>query len=163
MGIIASSIKFAQAAIADQELARLQGAATNRALGELTQAAKESDANAVDAIKRGSIQAGALKSQGTAALEAQRLAFTAGGVDATSGTAAQMSAATRAAAEMDAMVAQNDAMREAMGFRVQARKYRQQYKDVLTADAAQTEARAAKVWGAWADAAGSMFGMAGGK
>lgn len=79
-----------------------------------------------DAIRRGNIEAAKLRIRGTRALGEQAAAYQGGGVDATTGTPADMAAATEAVAGMDAQQVANDAAREAWGMRKQSQRFKQQ-------------------------------------
>lgn len=85
---------------------------------------KQADANtamaneaAADALARGTKDAGVLRMEGSQAAARQMVAFANSGVDATVGTAANVQAGTKAAAELDALTAENNAAREAWGYK----------------------------------------------
>jgi hypothetical protein len=81
---------------------------------------------AVDALERGAREAGQAR-MGTSRLVAQqRVAYANSGVDPTVGTAARVQAETRAMGELDARTLENNAAREAWGFRTYGLKYRDQ-------------------------------------
>lgn len=81
------------------------------------------NAAARDALARGGREAALLRGQGTDVAAQQKVAFAAGGIDPTVGTPAAVAQATRGVSELDALTAQNNAAREAWGFRVQAQRF----------------------------------------
>lgn len=93
---------------------------------ELERSAKLEDANAVDALARGSSQAGRLRQRGTQLQAEQALAYANSGVDSTVGTPAQVQSATGNVSELDALTTENNALREAWGHKEVGRKYRAQ-------------------------------------
>lgn len=74
-------------------------------------------AAAADALVRGGLEGGAARQAGTELAARQHVAFANSGVDASVGTAANVQAATRARAELEAKQLENDAAREAWGYR----------------------------------------------
>lgn len=92
----------------------------------LAEAAEARDAQAnieiaryarVDAIARGAQAAGFARMEGTRVVARQRIAFAAGGIDVTVGTPADVATSTAMMAELDAQTLQNNAAREAWGFK----------------------------------------------
>lgn len=83
------------------------------------------DRAAADALQRGGLEAGKVRVQGGQLAAQQQAAYAASGVDPTVGTAANVSADSRAMAELDARTAENNAAREAWGFQVQAKRLRE--------------------------------------
>lgn len=81
---------------------------------------------AADAMERGALESGRARLHGGKLLAAQKAAYAASGVVATSGTAAAVQADTAAMTELDARTLENNAMREAWGFRRFGVKYQQQ-------------------------------------
>lgn len=81
---------------------------------------------AVDALQRGAVEAGQARMNTTRLIAEQNTAYANSGVDPTVGTAAQVQASTRATGEMDARTLENNATREAWGFRTYGDQYRQQ-------------------------------------
>lgn len=75
------------------------------------------NAAATDALARGALDAGAARMAGSEAAAQQRVAFTNSGVDASVGTAANVQAGTKARAELDALTQENNAAREAWGYK----------------------------------------------
>lgn len=92
----------------------VEGQAAKRQADRNTQQANEA---ATDATNRGVLEAGGARMAGSAAAARQAVAYTASGVDATVGTAANVQAGTKALAELDALTAENNAAREAWGYR----------------------------------------------
>lgn len=87
--------------------------------------AKLADRAASDAIARGTHEAGLARMAGTQTIGAQKVAYVASGFDPSVGTPANVAAQTRAISEMDALTAENNAAREAWGFKTQARRIRE--------------------------------------
>lgn len=73
-----------------------------------------------DALARGSAEAGQARMAGSEVASAQTVAQAAAGVDPSVGSAAELSAQSKAMAELDADALQVNAAREAWGLRVQA-------------------------------------------
>lgn len=78
---------------------------------------------AADAVRRGNYQGGLIRLKGTQYGAQMQSAYQGGGVDATVGTPADNAAYISASAEQDAQVAENNAMREAFGFKVQKKRF----------------------------------------
>jgi len=72
----------------------------------------------VDALRQGATEAGRIRMGGSALEGQQRIAFAMGGVDATSGTAAQTIASSRLMSELDVSTSLNNARRQALGHRI---------------------------------------------
>lgn len=94
---------------------------------------KQSEANialandaANDARRRGVEEAGAIRNAGGQLQQAQAFAYANSGVDTSVGTAANVIASTAAAAERDAVTAENNAMREAWGYKKHGIQFQQQ-------------------------------------
>lgn len=83
---------------------------------------------AADAVIRGSQEAARTRMAATQMMGRQKVAFGASGVDATVGTAAQVQAGTRMMSELDALTLENNAVREAWGYRSQAEHFGRQAK-----------------------------------
>ena len=84
---------------------------------ELKRQAQLAQGQAIDAESRGGVIAGQAREKGSQTIAAQRVAFSAGGVDASVGTAADVAGGTRLMSEVDANTIQNNAAREAWGHR----------------------------------------------
>jgi hypothetical protein len=107
--------------ITGAQRARKQGdAAVNADL----QNASEAERQATDAVARGHENALNAAEYGDEVLAAQRAAIGASGVDVNSGSAFQLQQDTRRAASFDALMAENNAAREAAGYTFQAKQYR---------------------------------------
>lgn len=91
----------------------------NREIRAADDNAQIAAAASADAIRRGNIEAGKLRMQGTLAASEAAVAYQGAGVDATVGTAAENQGAIAQGAELDAQVAANNAAREAWGQRRQ--------------------------------------------
>lgn len=107
-----------------------------------------------DAEQRGAKDVGALRMRGSAAIAEQRAAYGASGVDATVGTPASNLVATRLMAELDAATAKNNAMREAWGYRTEARQMDEQ-AEFIGRRAQQRQ------WSTILGGAGQLIGMGG--
>lgn len=81
---------------------------------------------AADAIARGNQEAGRTRTDTTKLVAEQNVAYANSGVDPTVGTPASVMADTRAMGELDAKTLENNAAREAWGFRTYGMKYNQQ-------------------------------------
>jgi hypothetical protein len=79
-----------------------------------------------DALQRGAVEAGQARIAGSKMAGRQKVAYAASGVDPTVGTAAQVQAETAATSELEAATIENNAAREAWGFRRFGVKYQQQ-------------------------------------
>jgi hypothetical protein len=88
------------------------------------QNARFAEINADDALKRGAEAAQQQLKRGAEVQGSQRAALAAQGIAIDSGSAADIQADTAALAAQDAMKIQNNAWREAWGYRVQANDYR---------------------------------------
>lgn len=85
---------------------------------------KQADANtaaandaATESLRRGALEAGQVRSEGSQLQAKQNVAYANSGVDATVGTAATVQAATKSKAELDALTVENNAAREAWGYK----------------------------------------------
>jgi hypothetical protein len=78
-----------------------------------------------DALRRGQQDESKIRMQGGKLADAQHTAYANSGIDASSGTAADVQAETRATTEFDARTAQNNAAREAWGFKTYGAQYLQ--------------------------------------
>lgn len=81
---------------------------------------------ASDAVERGRYEAGLSRMKTSSVIAKQRVAYANSGVDATVGTPADVAADTRVIGEMDAKTIQNNAAREAWGFRTQGERFGQE-------------------------------------
>jgi hypothetical protein len=81
---------------------------------------------AADAIARGNQEAGRTRMETTQLLARQKVAFAASGVDASVGTPADVAASTAMFGELKAKTEENNAAREAFGYKTYGLKYQQQ-------------------------------------
>lgn len=102
---------------ADATKAAVAQAADNQRLAE--------DA-AADATARGGQLAGRARMQGSQLVGAQKVGYANSGVDSTVGTPADVAGQTRMMSELDAKTMENNAAREAWGFRRHGLQYGQQ-------------------------------------
>jgi hypothetical protein len=93
---------------------------------EAQQNARLAQRAAVDALERGAREAGQSRIDTSKLIAAQKVAYANSGVDPTVGTAANVQADTRAMGELDAKTLQNNAVREAWGYRTYGIKYQTQ-------------------------------------
>jgi hypothetical protein len=91
--------------------------------GEYEQAA--ADYNARQALIKGARQGQAARMEGSALIARQRTAYANSGVDVKSGTPLSVMADTRSASELAALTKENDAAREAWGYKLQAQNSRE--------------------------------------
>lgn len=82
--------------------------------------ARIADINAEDATARGTREAGIIRRRAKQISGSQRAAYSGQGVDVNTGTAAAIQDETRAMSEEDILTAQNNAWREAWGYRAEA-------------------------------------------
>lgn len=104
-------------AIAKEDAVKAKEAMENQALAD--------DARR-DALQRGKLEAGKVRTENTKLLAKQGVAFSSSGVDATVGTPASVMAETAAMGELDARTIENNALREAWGFKKHGIKFQQQ-------------------------------------
>ncbi len=83
------------------------------------------DAGAADAQARGNRAAGQLRLEASQLGAQQKVAYAASGVDATTGTPAEVQGFTRAVGELDAITTSNNAALEAWGLRREASQHRE--------------------------------------
>ena len=81
----------------------------------LTESIRDEERSAVDANQRGAVLAGLARMRGSKLASQQQVAFAAGGVDSSVGTAADVIAETALMTELDADTISNNAAREAWG------------------------------------------------
>lgn len=94
-------------------------------------------AASADAIRRGEIESAKLRIRGTQANSQLQAAYAAGGVDATVGTPADIQEYGAAVTQLDAQTAENNAWREAFGFKKQKQAFereRQRKRDEYSAE-----------------------------
>lgn len=88
-------------------------------------------AAARDALVRGGLIEGSIRMRGSAMNSEARAAFAASGIDASSGTAADIQATTTTMSEFDAHLAQNNTLREAMGYRLQQKRFQEERSNLV--------------------------------
>lgn len=100
------------------------GMAVNGSVEQSINDQKQADANtklandaAADAVQRGAKEAGAVRTAASQDAARQLVAYSNSGVDASVGTAADVQGATRAQGELNALTIQNNAAREAFGYK----------------------------------------------
>ena len=113
---------------------------------ELRNSARLEESNAAASLRQGALQSGLYRTRGSMLQGTQRVALATSGVDAGSGTAADVLASTDIFSELDASTARNNAFRAAMGQKTVAARYR--------AEQGRIDAR----WG-W-DGSGNFFSPA---
>ena len=136
--------------------AAIQGVlGVDSAIGEGKVSAKQAQQNkdladraAADALARGAGEAGKMRAAGSDLAAQQMVAFANSGVDASVGTAANVQASTKAKAELEALTLENNAAREAWGYK----KHGLQFETQAGIDAARRNR----------EAAGTLLGAAGG-
>lgn len=84
------------------------------------------EAAAADASQRGALEAGTARTEGTKLQAAQRVAYANSGVDMSVGTPAAVMAETAAVSEYDAKMLENNAAREAWGFKKQVQGFQRE-------------------------------------
>lgn len=116
----------------------------------------------VDAIERGNREAGLARIAGTRVAGQQRLAYTAAGVDASSGTALNVMADSKMMSNLDAATLENNALREAMGFRAKEASLGRQREAQYARSDAQFISRGANFVDSWLNFGSSMLPKGGG-
>lgn len=81
---------------------------------------------AADALARGRLEAGQVRTEASRLISRQRVALAAAGVDPGVGTALDVMADTRLMSELDALTVTNNAAREAWGYEMEAQGIRRQ-------------------------------------
>lgn len=108
----------------------LRGSAEQQALAAKQRADLQNqqlaEGQAADALARGAQQAGRIQMRGAQVLGSERAGYGASGVDSNVGSAAQVQGATAAMSSLDAQTAENNAARQAWGYRVSAQQYGEQ-------------------------------------
>lgn len=83
-----------------------------------------------DALARGRQEAGRYRMEGSRLIAAQRVAYATSGVDASVGTPVDTMLDTRQASELDARTAENNAAREAWGFKQHGLRYQADRRNI---------------------------------
>lgn len=105
-----------QAGAASDESARTQA--------ELERSARQADAARLDSIRRGNLAEAQRRMEVGRIRAAQQVGYAKAGVDASTGTPADVAMATERAGELDALTLRANAMREAFGHQETARALR---------------------------------------
>jgi hypothetical protein len=100
--------------------------ATQKAIAEAQDNKKLALEAAADAIDRGNRESGRTRMEGSRLVAAQNVAYANSGVDASVGTPVRVMADTAALSELDAKTQENNAAREAWGFKRYGLKYQAQ-------------------------------------
>lgn len=93
---------------------------------ESQEGAQQAEAAARDAMLRGGQEAAVYRIRASQAMERARVSYANSGVDSTTGTPANVLADTRMMTERDVQTLQNNAAREALGYRNQAKHFDRQ-------------------------------------
>lgn len=101
--------------------------------------ARMAELEAEEATSRGNREANRVRAKGRAVRGSQRAALAGQGVDVGTGTAADLQLETDTLSEMDALTVQNNAWREAWGYRAEASNLR--YQGRFARLGAKTQAR----------------------
>ena len=105
---------------ASRETARAQRSQGDFEAQQFLMNSKLADIQAEDAIRRGSVSAGRVRSQGKQLAGSQRAAFAGSGVDVGSQTVQAVTAQSELFSGLDAITVESNAFREAFGFRSEA-------------------------------------------
>lgn len=129
-------------AYSQAQAARAQGAYQKQQLGFN---ARLSDLAAQDAIRRGQEDAQRHRTATKGLIGSQRASLAAQGIEIDSGSALEIQQDTRALGELDALTIQNNARRQAWGFKVQAQDLR--FQGRMAKLGARTQARSTLIAG----------------
>lgn len=154
IGSLTSGVSSVAGGIAQSQAAKGQAEYSSR-MADLN--AQIADFQAEDAIQRGNREANSVRRQASEALGEQKVNLAAQGIDIGVGSAAQTQQDTLLLGEHDAMTVQNNATREAFGFKVQAADYRAKGKFALLAG--ENESRNSLLTGGL-NAGGHLFSAA---
>ena len=164
MGNPLSFLKFLPDAIASQNAFEEEKRAQLDNMMEYGRSASMEKANAVSTRVSGGAAAGRRRMEGSALLGQQKLAYAMGGIDSSSGTAAQTIKSSELFSDLDAITLQNNAIRSAMGHEESARKYndkadriKAKYSDGSFMDGPANRAQAGRIFGMFVDSALSSF------
>lgn len=129
---------FALAGTAQEHEAETDANYANQA--ELGRLLRAEQGNAVDVLSRGYLQAGLQRMAASQLLAKQQTAFANSGVLAGVGTPAAVTSASSALAEYSARVAENDALRAALGHKAAADKALRQREQLILQQRARDRA-----------------------
>lgn len=120
IAIVAGGLQVAGAV--QKGIAAKQAAEANAAL--LEENARTADQAGGDAVLRGRLLEGRVRTEGEQVANKQKTAFAAAGVDVKSGSALDVLGDTGMLSELDAQVVRSNAFREAWGYKTQASQFR---------------------------------------
>lgn len=126
------------------------------------ESAQLEQANAYDVQRRGTLLGAQTRMKGAQLAGKQTLAYTASGVDASVGTAANTTASSAMMSELDALTEENNAARQAYGHQRVSQNYARQADQLGRAITARATQRDMEQASAWLSFAGSLGGDAGG-
>jgi hypothetical protein len=115
------------------------------------------DQQAEDAVARGHEASLRLRTQASGLMGQQKTMYASSGVDPTVGSAGTTVAETRAMSEMDRITIQNNALREAYGYRMQASGFRAQGALALAAGRNQNAYYKAQSYGTLLGGAADLY------
>lgn len=104
------------------------------------------DLNASDALERGGAAAGRARMRATTTLAEQQVAFTANGIESTSGTALDLAASSALVGELNATTERNNGIREALGHRKASDAFHQKWEQIASEYLAKQDARTAEAF-----------------
>jgi hypothetical protein len=120
------------------------------------------EGNRAAALQKGTYDAGKLRTEGGELQARQRTAYAASGVNPNVGTAAQVQRNTALQADLDARVMENNAAREALGFKIQRDQVMPNAQAKLRANERRMVSSILGGTGQFIGGASSLFGMFGG-
>lgn len=126
MGMIQSILSIPMGAIGLSTFASENASATNYANNELRQGWESEESAAVTELQNAAAASNASRRRASITIAAQRVAFAANNVDASSGTAAKFQESAFAAGEDEAVTARANAMAQVLGHKQTAQRYRRQ-------------------------------------
>ncbi len=129
----------------------------NANAAELERSAALENLKGLDALKQGQLQAGLRRMRGGANRATQATAFAAAGVDASVGTPAQLGQAEERMSELDAATLENNAFRQAFGFKESGRNLRRQANALRVRGAAAMTSALVGGLGAAAQTGASLY------
>lgn len=141
MSLLGAAFSFLKNAIGGA----VQNEADLKALSANEKALRKSllgeDLNASDALEKGGVAAGRARMRATMTLAEQQVAFTANGIESTSGTALDVAAASALAGELNAQTERNNGIREALGHRRASDAFHQKWEQIAFDYLAKQDAR----------------------
>ena len=127
--------------------------ATDEAASRNSQLANQA---AADAVKRSDLDAMRIQARGASIIASQKAETSTGGIDANTGSSADIAQQTKVFTDMDLMIIQNDASRAAYGLRTKSQQILMQgsYDSAIMRNAAQAD---------WLSGLGKAAGAIGGQ